>query len=88
MDLLEKRIRSRFSHRRLLLGEPCIGHVPAGAAGQRLLPSQHVSKPLCIVQSDDWQPCRSQGHGNSCRPMLHVYCHPTAQQRGSIKSID
>lgn len=53
MDLLEKRIRSRFSHRRLLLGEPCIGHAPAGAAGQRLPPPQHVSKALCIVQSDD-----------------------------------
>jgi hypothetical protein len=36
MDLLEKRIRSRFSHRRLLLGDPLIDPAPSGAAGQGL----------------------------------------------------
>lgn len=36
VDLLEKRIRSRFSHRRLLLGDPLIDAAPSGAAGTPL----------------------------------------------------
>ena len=43
MDLLEKRIRSRFSHRRMLLGDPFIDSAPAGTAGQAHALWQHDS---------------------------------------------